>query len=676
MKRLILLTLCSGVLILLFGAVPAYSQDGAQTSAILSPHLGIVHISAPSDPIVEQRYRNALFLGAGWNRWALYWDSVEQASGDYLWNGYDQLIANDVRYGLHSDAIFLGIPAHQRDGSVIHGLYNAIFSDGSDTPGSGKMPNPDNAYARFVYAAVQRYKPGGTLAAQLGWRADQGVRVWEAWNEPDLRMFWSGSVEDYARLLKVTYMVVRQADPLAQVMFGGLAYNNPDVDDYLARTLAVITQDPQRGAFNWYFDIAAMHSYSSAERSGRLIKRMKQVLAAYGLDRPLWLNESGIPVWDDYPGQTWLASNPGARLYRGTMQEQAVYVVENTAIAWAAGADVVFFFQLYDDCGNQPAGTDFAPNSGQAGDAYGLFRNASGSTCFTHSPQPNTPRPAASAYYRMAQVFGSRQFDGGTRINLSGGASVISFDLSPTQGVAQFGAITSGVSTVSERATVLWNTSAERIVVQIPASGSSAQLYTITDDYMLTPQDGEYAIGLPPATTSDYPQLSPSELIHLSGAPLILVEPVTQGWTPVDPLQIHLEGAAPATAESPLQLTPTFGPIIGVNTPAPTPLPQPTVDPALDHAPPLPLMQPLPETSPPTFTVQWSALDNSGIDKYVVWVRIDDGDWQTWLETSDTQADYNGESGHSYEFALWAVDLAGNWSQNVELSAQAATMIP
>ncbi len=672
MKRLILTSLCSGVLLLLLGAAPTYSQD----AAILSPHLGINHISAPSDPIIDERYRNALYLGAGWNRWALYWDSVEQPDGNYAWDGYDQLIANDVRYGLHSDAIFLGIPNHQRDGSVAHGLYNAIFSDGSDVPGGGKTPNPANPYAQFVYAAVQRYKPGGTLAARLGWQQDQGVRVWEAWNEPDLRMFWGGSVEDYARLLKVTYLVVRQADPLAQVMFGGLAYNNPDVDDYLARTLAVIAQDPQRGAYNWYFDIVALHSYSDAKRTGRLIARMKQVLAAYTLDRPLWLNESGIPVWDDYPGQTWLAGNPGARLYRGTMQEQAVYVIENTAIAWAAGADVVFFFQLYDDCGNQPAGTDFAPNSGQAGDAYGLFRNSRRSTCFSQSPQPDTPRPAAAAYYRMAQLFGSRQFQGGTRVNLSGEGTAITFDLSPTQGIAQFGAITSANSSVSERATVLWNTSAEQIVVEIPASGSSAQLYGMSDDYLLTPQDGLYSIGLPPATTSDYPQLTSSELQQLGGEPFILIEPVERGWTPVDPLLIHLKGAAPPASESTVEPHPTFGPVLGVNTPAPTAQPQPTVDPALDHAPPVPLMQALPATSPPTFTVQWGALDNGGIASYVVWVKIDDNDWQKWLETSDTQADYPGESGHTYQFALWAVDLAGNWSQNIELSAQATTTVP
>src|SRR5215207_1646756 len=61
---------CIFVLVL---AHPVTSQD----SSIRAPSLGINHISAPDDPISAQRYGNALLLGAGWNRWPLYWNAVE-----------------------------------------------------------------------------------------------------------------------------------------------------------------------------------------------------------------------------------------------------------------------------------------------------------------------------------------------------------------------------------------------------------------------------------------------------------------------------------------------------------------------------------------------------------------------------------------------------------------------
>jgi hypothetical protein len=656
---------------LLLSASPAQAQD----SYIRSAHLGIVHISAPSDPIVEQRYRNALFLGAGWNRWPLYWDSIDQGDGNYNWAGYDQLVANDVRYGLRSDAIFLGVPANLHDGRIMRGLYEPVFSDGSDIPAEGKPPNPGNPYAAFVYAAVQRYKPGGTLAAQLGWQGDQGIRVWEAWNEPDLTMFWSGSVRDYARLLKVTYMAVHAADPQASVMFGGLAYLHPMYSDWFSQTLGYISRDPLRDSYRWFFDIAAVHSYGDADNSYRVVNRIKQVMKAYGLDRPVWLNESGVPVWDDYPGPTWTGNNPAGRQYRVTEAQQALYVVQSTALAWAAGADVVFFFQLYDDCGNQPSGTTFAPNTGQAGDAFGLFRNDRSSVCFNQSPQPNTPRPAAAAFYRMAQIFGERGFSNPRRIDLNGKVSLLSFDLSPAQTSAGFSLVSSAPGSVVERAYVMWNRSRDRVVVDVPASSASADLYsTGSDDYQLAPQGGLYSIGLPPVAVSDYPNLNSVEASYISGAPFILIEQVNSGWTPVDPQMVRLQGEN-ATGNAVAAL-PTEGSIFAVPpTPEPTAIPRPTLDPALDTTPPIPTMQALPEDSPPTFRVQWGAQDESGIASYIVWVRVDGGAWQKWLETTATEADYAGSVGNTYEFSLWAVDLAGNWSQNIDLTPQAVTRV-
>ncbi|MCC6803665.1 MAG: hypothetical protein IT319_12350 [Anaerolineae bacterium] len=677
MKRLFLITLLAGVLSLTAArAVPAQSQDGA----IRAPNLGINHISAPNDPIADQRYRNALTLGVGWNRWPLYWHDIETTPGGYAWGAYDQLVNNDVRYGLRTDAILLGTPEHQRDGGSIRGLHEPIFSDGTDTPGAGKLSNPNNSYAAFVYAAVMRYKPGGTLAAQQGWSATQGIRVWEAWNEPDLPSFWSGTRRDYARLLKVTYLTVRQADPLAQVMFGGLAYIYSG--DYLADTLALIAQDPDHATYNWYFDIAAVHSYTNADRSARLIGNVKRTLASYGLERPIWLNESGVPVWDDYPGPTWTANQPSGRRYRGTMEEQALYMIQNTALAWAAGAEVVFIFQLYDDCGNQPMGTNFAPDSGQAGDAYGLFRNDRSSPCYSQSPQPNTPRPAASTLYRMAQVFGSRRIHAVTELDLSGEATVIAFDLSPQQGVASFGSVTTGGSgsNISERAYVMWNRSSGRLVLEVPASGRSAQLYDMDNvSYVLSPQSGQYEIGLPSVVRAEYPLLTSWEVDQISGDPYILVEQVQQGWTPIDPQLVRLQGAdtqvVAAVVEIPTEAPVAVTPFIPTAVPTTAPTAVPTTDPALDQQPPTVLIEALPLYSPATFTVRWSGDDDGGIAGFIIWVRVNGGNWQKWLETTDLQADYTGTPGDAYEFALWAVDLAGNWSSNIDLLPQAATIV-
>lgn len=639
------------ILALLTLGGPAAAQPGTAQAA----RLGITFISAPDQADNGARYQQALALGAGWNRWPLYWDRVERGPGVYDWTAYDRLVSDDLRYGLRTNVILLGRPGFHDRGGSIEGLYSAAFSDGTDAPGAGKLPNPANPWALFVHQAVMRYKPGGLLAASNRWPGGWGITTWEAWNEPDLRMFWSASVEDYARLLKVTYLVAKQADPGAQIVFGGLAYGNPDQDDWLAKVLAIYAGDPQREAFNWYHDIVALHSYSNPRRTGLIVSRARETLARAGLTRRIWVNETGVPVWDDYPGPTWTAADPAGRILRATMQQQAAFVIQSAVYAWAAGADVVMFHQLYDDCGNQPGGTNFPPHNGElclngalcAGDAHGLFRNPATAPCFSQHPMPGTPRPAASAYLRLAQTF-SAPFGEQQVLRDDQTATVISFRRLRTD----------------ERIVVLWSRTLSESRLEIEALGVGGAVLTPQNErIMITPQDGRYSLALPPATRDDYPFLPSGQAAAIGGPPLILVE---QG------ARSSSNPALPQFGESSVPAQPVLPTPGG---PASTPVLRPTTDPAQDSAPPVTRMTPLPAVSAATFTVSWSGADDGGIAGYLVWVRIDDGEWQPWLETRATEAIYTGEAGRRYAFAVWAVDLAGNWSLNTELTPQAETRV-
>ncbi|HLV35339.1 MAG TPA: fibronectin type III domain-containing protein [Spirillospora sp.] len=630
--------------------VPLPTTPPNTSGYIRAPRLGITFINSTDSPLKEERYYQALFLGAGWNRWPLYRERVELIPGQYNWSAYDLLVSEDLRHGLNINAIFLG----QSD---IPGLTEPVFTDGSDTPGPGKFINPGNSWAAFVYAAVNRYKPGGELAQQQGWPSGQGIRVWEAWNEPDIPMFWTGSVTRYVRLLKVTYLAAHYADPGAQVMFGGLAYSTDTADNFLARALAIIAQDGQAANHNWYFDLVAAHSYSYARRSGAIIQHVREVLAAHGLSRPIWLNETGVPVWNDYPGPTWAANDPGARVLRATTQQQAAFIIQSAAYAWAAGADVVMVHQLYDDCGNQPGGTNFPPHDGGLclgggpcwGDAHGLFRNTADAACFSQHPLPGTPRPAAGAFRLLAEIFGTGPFE------------PVAVQLFDERGVV----ITFNRPSLRERVHVAWNRSLEPVILDLPADGQIATLYALDGrDYTLIPEADLYRVTLPPATRDDFPFLAPGDGAAVGGPPVIIVEQATRDQT-INPALPQFEPPE-GTPHAPLAATP--GPV--------TELIRPTVDPAQDTTAPTTRMNPLPVVSPPTFTVSWGGQDDSGIASYLVWVRVDGGVWQPWLEeTTATQASFTGEPGRRYEFAVWAVDLAGNWSLNTELSPQAVTSV-
>ncbi len=483
---------------------------------IRADRLGVTFMSSAQAPADPARYEAALATGAGWNRWPLYWYDIEPAPGAWNWSAYDRVAAADLVHGLKVDAILMGVPADYRGrGGVPEHLDAPIFDDGTDTPGLDKAINPENVWATFVYRTVQRYKPGGALGTLLHLRPDQGIRTWEIWNEPDYRFFWGGSVAEYVRLLKVAALAVRHADPEAVVVFGGLSFLSEE--DWLAESLAHIAEDPDHEAHGWYFDVVAVHHYSFALGTWQRVQGVKETLAEYEIGRPVWVNESGVPVWDDYPGPTW--DDEDARLLRATQEEQAAFVIQSAVYAFAAGAERFFYHQLYDDCGNQPSGTDFFPHDGALceetplcwGDAHGLYRNAIDSVCFSHHPQPDTPRPVLAAFGVLAEVFGTAPF---------------AFEELENRGP-------DGLQTwatfrrpeTGERILALWNRRGLRAHVRVPAAGDRAALYDASGYIgMVEPEDGVYRLTLPAATNETVPALPEPEKHAIGGVPYILVE--------------------------------------------------------------------------------------------------------------------------------------------------------
>ncbi len=521
-----------------FPFIPA-EQDNA-----VELQYGIVFISSAEGLADEQQYQNALSLDPAWNRWPLYWFYVETSPGVFNWTTQDAAIQGDIAHNLRTNAILLGTPAfYATEAPEVDlddplprspislptpqtatpvGLYDPIFDDGTDVPGLGKGINSNNVWARFVFTAVNRYKPGGVLAQANGWPAGQGITHWEMWNEPDLSWFWDGTLADYARLLKVGYLAARQADPNAQVLFGGLA-NNFNYLNYYADVLAVYSSDPIAVPYNYFHDILATHNYLYAWRSWFHIDRVRSAQQALGLAKPIWLNETGVPAWDDYPGPVWEPTSP----LRASMSEQANFLVQSTFYATYAGAEAIFYFQLYDGCGNQPVGTDFPPHNGElcdengrliydpqypcAGDAYGLFRNPSDAVCFSQHPQPETPRPVATTYQFLATTFNGVEPYWWLR---TGGSD-------PNNGTQEWIAFYRPAT--RQRIVGLWARHGNDETAVLPATaGSALLLHPDGTGQTIVPSDGHYTLLLPGATNQNAPW-DPT-LFPIGGSPLILVE--------------------------------------------------------------------------------------------------------------------------------------------------------
>ncbi len=503
---------------------------------------GINFINSVDHPATAEEFAAGASTGAGWNRWPLYWHRIETAEGTFDWADHDNVVSADLANGYEINAILLGTPGFYLNGraperksdlnphgpiqlrsiqtATPRGVREPVFADGSDVYGQGKTINPDNKWAVFVFNTINRYKPGGELAIQNGWPAGVGITHWEMWNEPDFAIFWDGTQEDFARLLKVGYMAAKQADPNAIVLSGGLA--NVDDPEYYEKLLTILQQDADAEAHGYFHDIFATHSYSNSWQSWFHIWKAKRDMADFGLDKPIWLNESGVPAWNDYPGPVWDSTSQ----FRSTIPEAGDYIIQSAFYARYAGADAVFHFQLYDGCGNQPAFTNFPPHNGElcdgsgnhngkpcAGDAYGLFRNRSDNICFSQHPEPGTARPEAlSAFQILTNDVGeavpywrSRQ---GEATPLGQPIEIIGLYRLDTK----------------QRLVGLWNRFEGEQTAIIPAVDSSATLiFSDGTRQTITPAGGNYVIQLQGATNQNFvPDKFNSYMI--SGRTVILME--------------------------------------------------------------------------------------------------------------------------------------------------------
>jgi hypothetical protein len=353
------------------------------------------------------------------------------------------------------------------------------------------------------------------------------------WNEPDLDSFWNASLEDYARLLKVGYLAAKYADPQAQVLFGALA-NNFQKLNYYRDVLDIYQADPLAAEHNYYHDILATHSYFYAWQSFYHVFRAQNALDEFGIQKPIWLNETGVPAWNDYPGPVWDAKSA----LRATTEEQASYVIQTAFYALTAGAEAIFHFQLYDGCGNQPQGTDFPPHNGElctpdgylinqpgipcAGDANGLYSNPTDAACFRQHPQPETGRPNLAAFQVLARTMQDvkpywRQRQG--EATCLGPAGMMT---SPQEWIAFYREST------KERIVGMWTLCGEEQTATIRATSPTGTATLIMADGLtqtITAVNGVYTITLPGATNRNpFPNQDENPIFPIGGRPVILIE--------------------------------------------------------------------------------------------------------------------------------------------------------
>ena len=148
------------------------------------------------------------------------------------------------------------------------------------------------------------------------------VRYFEPWNEPEA-FFFQGYVWDLAALIKAAWLACRDADPSVGVLCASRSRDT----EFWRRTFA-------NGCAR-YFDIFNQHWYGPPESVFELLRQDRELMAGFGVERPVWMTEQGRRTDPDPDGK-----------YIHAERAEVSYLLRSYACCLAAGCDRVFYFYL------------------------------------------------------------------------------------------------------------------------------------------------------------------------------------------------------------------------------------------------------------------------------------------------------------------------------------------
>lgn len=297
--------------------------------------------------------------GIRWIRQDFLWHVVEPVQGTFDFGLYDALVDRAAADGVGF------VPILQ--------YGNPWAAPAGSDPDEFHVPPEDPAdFAAYAGAAAARF------AGRVG--------AYEIWNEPNLGFrFWQPHEDPvaYGELLVQSAAAIRQADPTAQVVLGGLIYH-----PVLSPGAEVFLEDMYY--YHWErlaasFDVFAFHPYTlypprvppevddpvtGEVAAARMVARLRAVMAHYGdPGKPIWVTEVG---WATLPDEVGGLPLPDEEL-------QARWMVRSLLGLAGAGVERWFWFTLNDG----PFYASYPPE-----DAFGLWRYDDPSDGFAPEPKP------------------------------------------------------------------------------------------------------------------------------------------------------------------------------------------------------------------------------------------------------------------------------------------------
>ncbi len=274
-----------------------------QSSEFFSPILGLCedypYGTWPED--IEPDFALMADYGIKDMRVSVAWRDYEFARDFTDWWLLDEKVALAEQYGIT--------------------LYPYICYAPTWATGASMMSPPMDYqdWYNFVYQVVDRYRGR--------------IHTWELWNEGDNEEFWVGTWEEQLELVKVGAQAVKDADPQARTVFGGLTNLRPN------HVNTIFTSGVAE-----FIDVINIHFYhetwnpSPTEQIYSDVKGVADVIRRHGGKQELWIAEIGYSDYVEPDGRVsyWVRTRAP---YEKTREFQGVTFARSYALI-AATEDV------------------------------------------------------------------------------------------------------------------------------------------------------------------------------------------------------------------------------------------------------------------------------------------------------------------------------------------------
>jgi hypothetical protein len=339
-------------------------------------------------------------IGVTWTREEISWAAwgAERPVDPF----YDKRLGMLAEANINVIGMLLTTPEEFRDKGCEQ------YARSTNQPEYWCAPTDMQAYADWAARVVERFDGDGIDDAPGSPR----VAVWEIWNEPDMDGTWLPRADAgaYALMLKLAYQSIKQADPTATVLSGGVyVFDGVGEAAFMDRVVELAGWNS--------FDAISIHPWlidhapdeptliNARERfdvtiPGR-IAVVQRWAEARGGGKPIWVTEVGWSV----------CGAACAPQFAKSEDEQATYMVRSFVLASALGVQHQSYFQLEDkfNGAQQPWGPaaivrdDLSPRPAfyALGTLIRQLRDA------RYAGTGSAHRPGALAHYRYELANGS-----------------------------------------------------------------------------------------------------------------------------------------------------------------------------------------------------------------------------------------------------------------------------